>query len=83
MDQEFSALLGNHTWELVPPTPNQIVINNKGIFHVKYNVDGSLDCYKARLVAKGFQQVPSIDYFDTFSRWLNPLLFGSFSPGCY
>ena len=43
MEQEFSALLGNHTRELVPPTPNQPVINRKWILHVKYNADGSLD----------------------------------------
>ena len=36
-------------------------------FRVKYHDDGSLDKYKARLVAKGFQQVPGINFFNTFS----------------
>ena len=66
MQAEYDALLKNHTWELVPP-PNHTIIQCKWIFRVKYHADGSLDKYKARLVAKGFQQVPGINFFNTFS----------------
>ena len=67
MQAEFSALLLNNTWELVPPHPDQKIVHSKWIFRIKYKADGTLDKYKARLVAKGFQQTPGVDYFETFS----------------
>ena len=62
----------NHTWDLVPPSPTQIVVHNKWIFYIKYKEDGSLDKYKARLVAKGFKQIPRIDFSETFSHVIKP-----------
>ena len=34
---------------------------------MKYNVDGSINCYKARLVAKGYAQTRGVDYEETFA----------------
>jgi Reverse transcriptase (RNA-dependent DNA polymerase) len=34
---------------------------------VKYNADGSLECYKARLVAKGYSQCPGFNFKETFA----------------
>lgn len=56
MDDEYNALLHNHTWCLVPPSPNSNIVGHKWLFRVKYNADGSLSCHKARLVAQGFSQ---------------------------
>lgn len=67
MDAEYSALVKNRTWELVPHSPSQNIVGNKWIFRIKRNVDGSIHRYKARLVAKGFHQTPGIDFFETFS----------------
>jgi hypothetical protein len=67
MDSEFSALLRNKTWHLVPPAPARNVIYRKWVYKVKHKADGYVDRYKARLVAKGFQQCYGIDYDDTFS----------------
>nr|CCI55333.1 PH01B019A14.2 [Phyllostachys edulis] len=55
MDQEFTTLLKNETWHLVPPDRGQNVIDCKWVFKLKRKADGSIDCYKARLVAKGFK----------------------------
>lgn len=45
-----------HTWELVPKSANQHIVDCKWLFKIKFLPDGSVDMYKARLVAKGFTQ---------------------------
>jgi hypothetical protein len=67
MDLEYSALMKNKTWHLVPPRKGTNIIVCKWVYKIKRKADGSLDRYKARLVAKGFKQRYGIDYEDTFS----------------
>jgi histone deacetylase 1/2 len=67
MDVEYSALMKNKTWHLVPPRRGTNIIDCKWVYKIKRRADGSLDRYKARLVAKGFKQRYDIDYEDTFS----------------
>jgi histone deacetylase 1/2 len=67
MNEEYSALMKNKTWRLVPPHKVTNVIDCRWIYKVKRKADGSIDRYKARLVAKGFKQRYGIDYEDTFS----------------
>jgi hypothetical protein len=67
MDSEYSALMNNKTWHLVPPQKGRNVIGCKWVYKIKRKKNGSLDRYKARLVAKGFKQRYGIDYEDTFS----------------
>jgi hypothetical protein len=67
MESEFSALLHNKTWHLVPPVPSRNLIDYKWVYKVKHMADVSIDRYKAILVAKGFRQHYDIDYDDTFS----------------
>jgi hypothetical protein len=55
MEDEYGALMRNHTWKLVPPQPGRNLIDCKWVYKTKYKVDGSIDQYKARLVAKGFK----------------------------
>jgi hypothetical protein len=56
MDEEYSALIKNKMWRLVPPSVGKNVINCKWIYIVKRCADGSIDRFKARLVAKGVKQ---------------------------
>jgi hypothetical protein len=67
MNDEYTALMRNKTWHLVPPQAGQNVIDCKWVFKVKHKADGSVDRHKARLVAKDFKQRLGIDYDDTFS----------------
>ena len=56
MDDEYSALIKNDTWDLVPSRKGMNLIDSRWVFKVKNNSDGSVDRLKARLVAKGFKQ---------------------------
>jgi hypothetical protein len=67
MDEEFTALMKNKTWHLVPGHQASNVIDYKWVYKVKHKADGYVDRYKARMVAKGFKQWYGIDYEDTFS----------------
>jgi hypothetical protein len=66
MEEEFSALLKNGTWHLIPASQALNIINCKLVYKVKRKADGTIDRHKARLVAKGFKQRYGIDYEDTF-----------------
>jgi len=72
MNEEYSALLCNGTWTLVPSVCASNVVGCKWIFMIKQNTDGIVARYKARLVAKGFHQHPGLDYHDTFSPVVKP-----------
>jgi len=67
MQEEFDALLANHTWDLVPRPSQANIVTGKWVFKHKYQADGSLERYKARWVFRGFTQRPGIDYNETFS----------------
>nr|XP_016499414.1 PREDICTED: uncharacterized mitochondrial protein AtMg00810-like [Nicotiana tabacum] len=72
MAEEFSALLVNQTWSLVPCPSGINVVGCKWVYRVKQKSDDSLDRCKARLVAKGYTQSPSVDYGETFSPVVQP-----------
>jgi hypothetical protein len=72
MEQEYAALVGNNTWDLVPRPPHSNVVTGKWIFKHKFNADGSLEQYKARWVLRGFTQRPGIDFSETFSPVVKP-----------
>ncbi|XP_016173481.1 uncharacterized protein LOC107615982 [Arachis ipaensis] len=66
MDAEYSALMQNHTWKLVPLPEGREAIESRWVFRAKYNADGSLQKYKARLVAQDFSQRPGFDFTETY-----------------
>jgi hypothetical protein len=67
MEEEYAALLANHTWDLVPCPPGTNVVTDKCLFRHKLTSNDSLDRYKARWVLRGFTQRPGVDYDETFS----------------
>jgi len=72
MLEEFSALLRNKTWVLVPFDGTQKLVDYKWVYKTKFKADGFVLKHKARLVAKGFQQVAGVDYTETFSPVIKP-----------
>lgn len=67
MKDEYNSLVANGTWNLVNKPKGQKVIDNKWVFKLKRNTDGSIERFKARLVVRGFTQEYGVDYEETFS----------------
>ncbi|KAD2393789.1 hypothetical protein E3N88_40766 [Mikania micrantha] len=67
MATEYSALMRNGTWSLVPRVPGANLVDCKWVYKLKRDQTGAITRHKARLVAKGFHQQPGIDYMETFS----------------
>jgi hypothetical protein len=72
MQEEFSSLLANHTWDLVQRPSRSNVVTGKWVFKHKFKADGSLEHYKAHWVLRGFTQRLGIDYDETFSPVVKP-----------
>jgi hypothetical protein len=67
MQQEYSSLIDNGTWELVDLPPGRMVVNNMWIYKVKSDTAGDVSRFKTRIVAKGCSQRAGLDYTETFS----------------
>ena len=72
MLDEYTALIRNDTWCLVPCPAGVNVVTEKWIFRHKLNSDGTLARYKARWVVRGFTQQAGVDYGETFSPVVKP-----------
>ncbi|GJZ08667.1 ribonuclease H-like domain-containing protein [Tanacetum coccineum] len=72
MLDEYTALIKNNTWILVPRPPDANIVRSMWLFWHKYNADGTLSRYKARLVANGSTQLAGIDVDETFSPVVKP-----------
>jgi len=53
-------------FKLVKLPNGRDVLDNKCVFKIKHNSDGSIQQYKARLVARGFSQQLYVDYTEIF-----------------
>jgi hypothetical protein len=54
MTDEYSALMQNRTWTLVPCPAGANVVSGKWIFNHKFGSGGGLVRYKVRWVVRGF-----------------------------
>ena len=61
MESEYSSLLKNDTWDLVPPPEGKNIVGSRWVLKVKHDENGSVNRFKARLVAQG------VDYDEVFS----------------
>ena len=67
MESEYSSLLKNDTWDLVPPPEGKNIVGSRWVLKVKHDENGSVNRFKARLVAQGYSQVKGVDYDEVFS----------------
>ncbi|GJS59190.1 ribonuclease H-like domain-containing protein [Tanacetum coccineum] len=72
MRDEYTALIKNKTWTLVPKPPDINIVRCMWLFRHKYMADGTLSRYKARLVANGSTQLEGVDVAETFSPVVKP-----------
>ncbi len=62
MVEEYSSIMTNDVWEVVPRPQDRSVVGSGWLYKVKYAKDGSVEKYKSRFMAKGFSQKEGIDY---------------------
>ena len=75
MDKEINDLQIQNTWKLVKPPPNAHILDSRWVFKTKLNKDSSINKRKARFVAKGFQQKYGIDFLETYSNTVKPMVY--------
>ena len=56
MIEEYSSIMKNDVWEVVPRPTGKSVVTSRWLYKIKHVVDGSIEKYKARFVARGFTQ---------------------------
>ena len=74
MQEEYNALMKNHTWKLVPMRTNRKLVGCKWVFKLKKNANWLISRYKAMLVAKGYDQFACFNYNETFSPVVKPTI---------
>ena len=54
MVEEYSSIMQNDVWEVVPRPIDRAVVGSRWIYKIKHSEDGSIKKYKERFVGKGF-----------------------------
>lgn len=67
IQSEYNLLINNQTWELTTLPPNRRALSSQWVLQVKPALNLTHAQLKVRLVAKGFEQLPNIDYSETFA----------------
>eukprot|EP00253_Pinus_taeda_P020612 PITA_20612 len=67
MQEEYSSIMKNDVWEVVPRPESKSLVTSRWLYKVKHAADGSIEKLKVRFVARGFSQVEGVDYEDSFA----------------
>ena len=67
MVEEYSSIMTNDVWEVVPRPQERFAVGSRWIYKIKYVANGSIEKFKAKFVAKGYAQKEGIDYEETFA----------------
>ncbi|GJU32378.1 ribonuclease H-like domain-containing protein [Tanacetum coccineum] len=72
MYDEYTALVKNSTWILIPKPSGVNLVRSMWLFKHKFHADGTLSRYKNRLVTNGNSQHLGVDFDETFSPVVKP-----------
>ena len=67
MVEEYSSIMTNDVWEVVPRCQERSVVGSRWIYKIKYAADDNIEKFKAMFVAKGYARKEGIDYEETFA----------------
>ena len=67
MIEEYSSIMKNDVWEVVPRPTGKSVVTSRWLYKIKHAADGNMEKYMAIFVACGFTQKECIDYDETFA----------------
>ena len=67
MVEEYSSIMKNDVWDVVPRLEGKYVVSSKWIYKIKHDAYGNIKKFKARFVARGFSQWEGVDYEETFA----------------
>ena len=67
MLEEYSSIMKNDVWDVVPKSEGKSVVSSKWIYKIKHVADGNIQKFKARFVTWGFSQQEGVDYEETFA----------------
>jgi len=66
MIEEYSSIMKNDVWEVVPRPKGKSVVTSRWLYKIKHVANGNIEKFKARFVTRGFSQVEGVDYEETF-----------------
>ena len=67
MIEEYSSIMKNDVWEVVPRPTGKSIVTSIWLYKIKHVVDGGMEKCKAIFVARGFTQKEGVDYDETFA----------------
>ena len=67
MVEQYSSIMKNDVWEVVPRHQARSIVGSRWTYKIKYVADGSIEKYKSRIMAKGYAQKEGINYEETFT----------------
>eukprot|EP00253_Pinus_taeda_P008271 PITA_08271 len=67
MVEEYSSIMTNDVWEVVPRPEDRSIVGSRWIYKIKYATNGNVAKYKARFMVKGYAQKEGINYEETFA----------------
>jgi hypothetical protein len=67
MDTELAILLERDVFRWVEAPPDGHIIDCKWVYANKYNADGDITKRKARVVVRGFNQIPGLEFDETYA----------------